>query len=331
MRKKNKKFFSLLMAGTMAMSFLTATGCSEKKDTKVALITMGTGAKFWDVMQQGAQDACNEFDIKMEFSSPTDESSIDEQISLVQKAIDERVDAIVISPADYDLMNDVFDKAGNSGIKIISVNSDAGSDAVLTNVATDNSIGAILAGRQAMKVATEGSSVAVLSAIQGNAVIDVRINDFISTFNELAATSDSENAPKLFDNVIYTDENSVDGAKATALKIMKENPEISVIYATNESGTLGACQAVEEAGRVGQTFVVGFDSSEQIIAYLGKNILSGVIAQSPYNMGYLGVRYAKKAIDGDTTPYYVDTGAYLVTKDNVDDQTMQLILYPEKF
>ena len=325
MRKKNKRFFSMLMAGTMALSFLTATGCSKEEPRKVAVIPMSTSADYWKTLEKGARDACDELGIEMTFEGPNDETDIDSQIQYVEKAINNKVDAIVISPCDYELVSAVLDKAGNSGIKVVTVNSDASSDAVLSNVATDNDSSGAIVAREAMKYANKDNSVIAMGHLQGNVVCEARIAEFVTTIQD----ANTETAPKLLDTVYC--QNDIDDAKKTALNLINSHPELSVIYTTNELSTIGACQAVEEKGLKDKVSIIGFDSSEKEISYLRSGILKAFIAQSPYNMGYLGVRYADKAIDDDTLPYYVDTGAFLVTPDNIDEQTTQLILYPDKF
>ena len=45
-------------------------------------------------------------------------------------------------------------------------------------------------------------------------------------------------------------------------------------------------------------------------------------------MGYLGVRYAKKLIEGDIVPSIVDTGATYVEAANLNDADIQWLLDP---
>ena len=46
-------------------------------------------------------------------------------------------------------------------------------------------------------------------------------------------------------------------------------------------------------------------------------------------MGYVGVRYAKKAITGDNVPLRMDTGAVFVSTKNINDEFVNLMIYPD--
>ena len=47
-------------------------------------------------------------------------------------------------------------------------------------------------------------------------------------------------------------------------------------------------------------------------------------------MGYVGVRYALKLINGMTVPCDLDIGATFVNGSNMNDEYIQLLLYPDK-
>ena len=83
--------------------------------------------------------------------------------------------------------------------------------------------------------------------------------------------------------------------------IITANPDINIIYAANEGGTVGAVQAVRNAGKAGQIFVFGIDGTEQLTNFLldDDNVLQAVTAQQPFVMGEMAVKAAIAAIKGD--------------------------------
>ncbi|HAJ98156.1 MAG TPA: ABC transporter substrate-binding protein, partial [Ruminococcus sp.] len=89
---------------------------------------------------------------------------------------------------------------------------------------------------------------------------------------------------------------------------------------------VGVCEAVEELGLADTIQVVGFDAYDGAMARLGSGVLDGVIVQNPYNMGYLGVRYAVKCLNQEQITHIVDTGVTLVTKSNMNDEDVQWLL-----
>lgn len=105
---------------------------------------------------------------------------------------------------------------------------------------------------------------------------------------------------------------------------------IRLIYATNTNTTLGACQAIYKLNLADTVSVVGFNSSEDELAYLKTGVLDATIVQNPYSMGYLGVTYAKKLVDGDKITKNINTGVTLLTAENINDDYIQILLYPDQ-
>ena len=78
---------------------------------------------------------------------------------------------------------------------------------------------------------------------------------------------------------------------AVASDILTANPDIELIYAANEGGTIGAAQAVKKAGLEGKVFVFGIDGTEQLANMLldPDNVLQAVTAQQPFEVGRLAL------------------------------------------
>ena len=135
------------------------------------------------------------------------------------------------------------------------------------------------------------------------------------------------------DEITYCD-GTAEGAKNEALRLISEyTSTLRVLYATNERSTVGVCEAVEQAineGTIneGDISVIGFNSNSTEQAYIRSGLLSGTMLQSPYNMGYLGVYYAGQVLSGASVPDSIDTGAVYLDIDNIDSESMKLMLNP---
>lgn len=121
-----------------------------------------------------------------------------------------------------------------------------------------------------------------------------------------------------------------EAAYEEAKKLLTENSDIRVLYTTNTNTTLGACQAVEELDLADSITVVGFNSDEQELKYIKSGVLDGTIIQNPYNIGYIGTRYAIQASQGSGVSGSLDTGVTWISAKNINDDDIQLLLYPEK-
>jgi ABC-type sugar transport system substrate-binding protein len=91
-------------------------------------------------------------------------------------------------------------------------------------------------------------------------------------------------------------------AVAVARDIITAHPDIDIIYAANEGGTVGAVQAVRNAGKQGKIFVFGTDGSEQLANFLLDNdgVLQATTAQQPFLMGAQALDTALAILDGKT-------------------------------
>lgn len=80
--------------------------------------------------------------------------------------------------------------------------------------------------------------------------------------------------------------------------ILTAHPEVNLIWAANEGGTVGSVTAVRNAGKGGQIAVFGTDISEQIAGFLlaNDNILQAVTGQKPFEIGTQAIVTAVKSL-----------------------------------
>lgn len=111
------------------------------------------------------------------------------------------------------------------------------------------------------------------------------------------------------------------------------NQGVQVLFATNTYTTLGMCRAVKELeetnpGTLDKLIVIGFNSDTQEVEYIKQGVLDGTVIQNPYNMGYISVRYAMKAINNEAINANVNTGVTYISADNLNDADIKLLLNP---
>lgn len=117
-------------------------------------------------------------------------------------------------------------------------------------------------------------------------------------------------------------------AKEKALAMIDQYPDLSILYGTNTNMTLGICDAINERGLAGKVFAVGFNTDDEIISNIKNGVLQGTVVQNPYVMGYVGVKFAASAINGDNVTNHLNTGVSFVNADNMNNDFIKLILDP---
>jgi simple sugar transport system substrate-binding protein/ribose transport system substrate-binding protein len=78
-----------------------------------------------------------------------------------------------------------------------------------------------------------------------------------------------------------------DTGLATTADMITAHPEIQILFACNEGGTVGAAQAVKQAGK--KIAVFGYDGSDQITSMIITGELQAAVAQDPYGQGTLAM------------------------------------------
>jgi len=299
---------------------------------------------------------------------PVNDNDYATQIEYINYAIKEKVDAIVIAPNGTVELNEAFARAENAGIKLININSRANYGGILSCVSSSDEDGGHVAARHAADGVLLSDAVRLVMKQAGGATIeDVKKlgKGAVAIIGHTAATADrriggfknetatqivrqmaadgldltsmgltQEQISEMFGKFFVDGEKcgTIDAAYEEAKKILTaKDSNVICFFATNTNTTLGVCKAVDELGLKDSVYVIGFNSDDKEITYLKDDVLDGTVIQNPYNMGYVGVRYAKNAAAGDGIPGALDTGVTYITKDNLNDEYIQLLLHPDRY
>ncbi|MDE5558662.1 MAG: substrate-binding domain-containing protein [Ruminococcus sp.] len=334
MKRNKKKLLSIFALGALTASFIFAGGCgkNDKNENYIAVICKSSD-QYWDATKKGAEDAGEEMNIRITYKAPEKEDA-SEQVKYVNSAIADKANVIVIAPVeDSDELADTLKKAQSNNISVITIDSDMREEVRSSCISTNNTYGGAIAARKIAEILDGRGDIGIITHTPTSATAIERKSGFLAQIDEENAKTESE-TPLM--NVVATENGNGDiqESKDATLKLINDNPDIKAIFATNQGGTIGACMAIDELEKSDSVQVVGFDSFnkgdgfESAKTYAEADVLDGFIVQNPYNMGYLGVRYAKDIIDGQNIAAAIDTGAILVTKDNIRDSDIQLIMNP---
>ncbi|MGE4198832.1 MAG: substrate-binding domain-containing protein, partial [Phycisphaerales bacterium] len=102
--------------------------------------------------------------------------------------------------------------------------------------------------------------------------------------------------------------------------------EAQGVFCPNESSTFGMLLALRQENLTGKVKLVGFDASPPLLEALRQGEIEALVVQNPRRMGYLAVESIVKSVRGETIDAAIDTGAILVTKDNIDSDEVKKVL-----
>lgn len=298
-------------------------GGDEDQQIRLAVVPKAIGFDFWEQVRIGAECAAEtaESDVQVQWDGVTAETDVTGQQSLLQNFITQGVEGLVYAATDARVLADVSQQALDQGLTVVNI--DSGTEPQPDDVpvfATDNVVAAEEATQLlADELGQEGGEVAFIPFQPGTATNDTRTEGFMNVMDE---------NPQLELVAEQSSESDYNTALQVTEDILTANPNLNAIYAANEPGVLGAAEAVRRAGKTGEIVIVGWDTAPDEISAVEEGVVTALVAQNPFRMGYDGVNAAVQAIREGAPPEGGDTGSVLVTQDNLNDEEIQAVLNP---
>ncbi len=316
---KFKSILSLLLCAVLLFTFSACSGASHDKKY-IVVIFKSIGSDFWNNVESGVSSAATENNVTVKIQSPENEEDYIAQNYLINMAVEDGADAIVLSAIDYDKSADTVTKAARSGVKIVTIDSDVGSPLVDMFIGTDNVAAGKMAGQAAVNGFSDGEKIYIglVNYNQGTDNGQRReegFRQFVSTVKNAEITA-----------AVNVDSNT-ESATAGAVEMLRENPKINVIVGFNEWTTLGVGNAIKQLGLSEKVRGIGFDTNVVSIGMLETGEMDALIVQNPFAIGYLGVQNAAALADGKKTESVMYTETTIITKENLFDEDSQKVLF----
>jgi ribose transport system substrate-binding protein len=304
----------------------TPSAGAAAKLLTIAVIPKGTTHEFWKSIHAGAVKAERELegngrDIVLIWKGPLKEDDRAQQIDVVQGFVAQKVAGIVLAPLDSKALARPVEDAAAAGIPVVIIDSGIESDKLASFVATNNFDGGQQGGRRLGEALGGKGKVVLLRYAVGSASTEQReagFLDAIGKFPGIEIISKDQYAGATRDSA-YT-------ASQNLLNLL--GTQCDGIFTPNESSTAGMILALKDASLSGKVKHVGFDTSAPLIEALKAGVVHGLVAQDPFQMGYLGVKHVIDAIDGRPVPKQVDTPVRLITPENINDQAIVDLVNP---
>jgi ABC-type sugar transport system substrate-binding protein len=223
------------------------------------------------------------------------DNKAEKEASLIDTFIARKVDAIVISPLSATASEPAIKRAVDAGIKVITYNSAVNGDLAASYLnSSQKDLGSTTGKAAAAYVKDKLGGKAKLATLGFKALLPEVSADRVDSFLEAVKAGGT------IDVVSQQDAWLAEKAVAVAGDIITANPDLQIIYAANEGGTVGAVQAVRNAGKQGKIVVFGIDGTDQLAQFLldDDDVLQAVTAQQPFVMGSRAIKAALDVLDG---------------------------------
>jgi ABC-type sugar transport system substrate-binding protein len=263
--------------------------------------TMENAAKAYAVANPG---------VEVIYGQGASATDIEGQIALIESMVTQGVQGIAITPVDPTVAS-ALGKAIASGVKVVLMdNSIPGWDRAAALATTDNYNAGKIAGQYLKSVLSAGDTLGILEGVPGVPALDDRVKGMLEGLGGLAVEVVGRSGTNC------TEELGI----SVAEDLLTANPDLKAIYAACGPPAAGAARAIKNAGIASDKIIlVGFDFCCGEKEALTAGIEDATVAQFPAKMAELGVDALVRAIAGEDVPSLIDSGAALVTLENISD------------
>ncbi|GKU83596.1 sugar ABC transporter substrate-binding protein [Niallia sp. NCCP-28] len=308
----------------LCFSILTLLGCSnqanetnasgEKKtgDLKIQVVLKTLSHPYWKSVEAGAKKAGEDLGVSVEVNGPPSEADVIDQVNMMDNAISQGVDALVVSPSQPSTVSNVFDLAKSSNIPVLLVDTDADWKDKVSFIGTDNYSAGKEGGKYLASLLKKGDKVALVEGAKGNLASDERIKGA------------KEELKKAGMNIVAQQPADSDKFKAAGVidAVLQNHRDLAGVFAANDDMAIGALSATNQAKI--NIPIVGLNGGDEATKLISEGKLAASVAQSPYDIGYMGVENAVKTIKGEKIEKRIPTPIKVVTKENAEEHLKEI-------
>lgn len=304
----------LLMCGAaLILIYGTSYKNNLQKSVEISIITRAADSQKFAAMKLGMEQAASDFNANVSFINLGKDNDVSEQESLLKREAQSNVDAIILMAADTNKLETIV-QALSIKTPIIALESPVtnlpendmvvgmdhamAKDLGITLLQTDVSqkkIGILLSSESCKNI--QDRKVALLDTLKGRC-------------KEIVAYHLPEQ------------ESEIEGF----IKSLKDSQRADILIALESPVLDKAAQVLADTKE--KTDLYGIGASAESVSYLENHVISGLMVQNEYNMGYIAVAKAVGKIEKSSkySTYQIDYS--WVNADNIYTEKNQALLFP---
>jgi len=315
-----KKLLVTLVAITLIASLFA--GCAPKEEAATATMEEGEVYEFVFIVKsmqmpfflsmiEGAEAfAATMPNVNLKCVGPETPYSVEEQIQLVEQAIIDGVDGIIITPADSEGIVPAIKKANEAGIPVTTPNTKAYGGDVVAWVGVDNYDVGYQLGTAFCEALNGEGKVLLLEGTPGNSTSEERVQGYKDAIAENPGIELLDSQPADF--------NREKGMQVMENWLQKY-PEIDGVCSIQKEMTMGAVEAIKTVGRENEIIQVTFDVDTESLDALesGDILLTG--GQNEKSQAANAIAACYLAVVGYKVPPIQYLPLSIVSKEDVSD------------
>ncbi len=291
---------------------------SDNPKYHFSLILKSDSDEYWQNFKEGVYEGAKAYNDVVEFHSVStvdQESQIVEYINIASKS---QLNGVIVNGENSNLYGEAINAARRDGVEVVLGGVEFASTERLSYVGTNFYEYGVQAAKLVSQVKTDDPSIQVAVILSSNHE-DGNPDGFTSQnalmMSGFKSVTDDLNNVEVVDTLYR--ESDLLGAENLTREIITQYDDIDVIFCTNAKDTVAASRIIVERNLVGKVFVVGTDITDEIVNYVKKGIVAGVLDRNGYLAGYKSVEVLHNSLDGTFQPGYVDIDIDVYTKINI--------------
>ncbi len=287
----------------------TAPAAEEGKVFRVAYIARAQADSFAAWLANSVVEEAAKYD-NMTVDVFDGQASDDKENSLIENAITNKYDAIVIQPNNGEAQRPYAEKAVAAGIVTITTNARISGIEGASSVDADPYAQAAVNAQLAVEQVPQNANVVVLLGPPGNFHADERRKSWQAEFFDKRP------------DVKIVGEEIANWNKDEAMNAMETwvqaNDKIDAIISMNDNMAAGALEAVKDKAAFASILSYGVDGTAEACLLIKEGKMTSTSLQSAYDLASTILSTLDKLLTGQEKQIDTDIDCPLITKDNVD-------------
>ena len=255
----------------------------------IAMMPKAKGDPYFVSCRAGAEEAAQELGVELIWDGPTGLDAA-KQNEVVENWITRKVDVIAVAVENRAGISTVLRKARERGIKVLTWDADAETDArdFFVNQATPEGIGNTLTDEASRLLGGKGEFAIITGALSA-----ANQNEWIAFIKKRVA----EQHPGLTLSTIRPSDDDRDKAFAETQTILRVHPNVKLVMAISAPAVPGAAEAVRQAGRK-DVNVIGLSLPNINKPYVHGGYVQTVVLWNTRDLGYLTIHAGMQLLQG---------------------------------
>lgn len=280
---------------------------------KIAYIASDMSIPFWQILSRGIQNASNEADYSLTIYNT--QNNAKNELEMVISAINNNVDAIIISPTTSMACVTVLQLAKQAKIPVIIADIGTDEGEYLSYISSNNQQGAYDIAQVLIRKMQERNfmqgTVGIIAIPQKRLNGQARTQGFMKALKEA-----NINGADIKQQVNF----SLEETYLLAKELIQNNKNLKAIWLQGSDKYEGALQAIEEAGKKEEILLITFDAEPIFLKLIPQGILVGAAMQQPFLMGEKAIEVLNAYFKGDKIIQNIQLPILAISQDNIDSQ-----------